>query len=183
MPNDGFLDRRGRAFTCVCNCLLLFEARHPLLERALNLSHATLKWYVAHKTFNNVRHYGMMTRVLCQAAGGEFGEGPGRAPTKMVNTFEQMSTYNSSCQDPGLRLLWLAPAADPSARDHIARIISSCYVFHSGWRGVDDTHVSGATWAGSIGQRIRQMMTSLSAAAGAHEATRRAAGLRRRKKR
>jgi len=175
--SDAFRDRRGRPFTCVCNCILLFERFHPLLERALNLSHPMLNYYVAHHSFGAMRHYGLMTRVLLRAAGGDLdwavstdikGKGsvaPRKAiEKKMVSTFEQMDTYAFSCQDRSLRNRWLTPVASRAGAANAELIISHCHVYHTGWGGGDAAKVNGSEatlWEGSVGQQLRARMTTL----------------------
>ena len=91
-------DAHGHKFACLCNCLLLLERGHPLLERALNLSQQFVDTAVAHRSWGMMRHYEVMTRVLYAAAGGMLRPAGGAAPVPIVSTFQQMDTFNFSCQ-------------------------------------------------------------------------------------
>lgn len=157
LGKDPFRDRNGRLFTCVCNCLLLFERQHPLLERTLRLMQPMLMTYVAHRSFDTMRHYTMSTRVLMKAAGGEVKSISG-ATTPMVQTFTQVDTHILTCQNKSLRKYWYTPFRAAKGRTHAEMIISHCFVYHAGWRGMDNVTSS---LEGTVGQHVTSLMTNL----------------------
>lgn len=73
-------------------------------------------------------------------------------------------------QNRNLRKHWLEPyhqrddtvPGQPRGATYASWIVHSCYAYHGGWRGLDDSAVfNSSSWVGSVGEHVTREMTAL----------------------